>query len=132
MTPYFSPRSPPEFSATLPPMRADAHRAGIRRIEQAVPRRRLVDGHGRDARLRAQREVPRIDVEDRVHLRQAEHDAPSLGTLPPLRPVPDPRVTIGSAWRRRELHAARDIVGGVRKHDRRRHAARSAAVPSKP
>ena len=73
---------------------ADALRAGIGRVEQAVSRRGLVDALVRHAWLRAQREVARIDVENRVHLREAEHHAPGLGTLPPLSPVPDPRVTI--------------------------------------
>ncbi len=74
---------------------ADAHRPGIGRIEQPVPRRRLVDRDRRDAWLRAQREVARIDVEDRVHLREAQHHAPvarhAAAAQPRARPARDDR-----------------------------------------
>ena len=53
----------------------DVLRAGIRRVEQAMSRRGLVDALVRHARLREQREVARIELEDLVHLREAKHDA---------------------------------------------------------
>ena len=40
-----------------------------------MARGRVVDLLRDDAGLRAERQVPRIDVEDRVHVRQAEHHA---------------------------------------------------------
>ena len=43
---------------------------------------------------------------------------PGVGTLPPLRPVPEPRVTIGTLRRRRQPHALGDLRGRARKHDR--------------
>ena len=36
------------------------------------------------------------------------------GTLPPLNPVPEPRVTIGSACARGQRHARRDVLGRSR------------------
>ena len=88
---------------------ADAHRPGIGRIEQPMSRGRLVDRDRRDAWLCAEREVPRIHVEDRVHLREAHHHRAltrhAAAAQSRARPAGDDR----NRFARRELHAARDV-----------------------
>ena len=110
--------------------RADPLRAGIGRIEQAVPRRRLVDALGdgagcaRSVRLRGSTSrIASICVRQRTR-------QPGLGTLPPLRPVPDPRVTIGVplAAASRTHSATCAVVRGKTTADGRTF---NAAVPSK-
>ena len=117
MTPYLSPRSPPEFSATLPPIVLIRIEPGIGRIEEPVPRRGFVDRAGSiDAGLRAEREVARIDVEDRVHLREAEDEAARLGTLPAAQAGTGTARHDRQGPRRGQLHAAGDLVRCPRKN----------------
>ena len=107
---------------------ADALRSGIGRIKQAVSRRRLVDALRDGAGLRAKRQIARIDVEDRDPSASGRGPGcPCCGTLPPLSPVPEPRVTIGVPTRGRQSHARGHLLGRAREHDRRRPL--SAAPP---
>ena len=48
--------------------------------------------------------------------------APSSGTAPPARPVPEPRATNGTPWRRGDAHARLHLGGGQREADDRRRA----------
>ena len=91
----------------------------------------FVNREGRYAGLGTQDQVAGIDIEDPVHLRQAEDDrCPALGTLPPLNPVPDPRVTIASDCETANF-THRDTSSVVCGNTTAAGSCRSAAVPSK-
>ena len=97
--------------------RADPHRAGIRRIEQAVPRGGFVDREGHDARLRPHREVAWIDVDDRVHLRETEDEAARSGHAPSAQAGTGTTRHDRQGTRGGELHASGDLVRRPRKND---------------
>ena len=75
--PYFRQCTPPEFSATLPPMRAGDLAGGIGRVVQAVGRGRLGDRQVAHAGLHARGARDGIDLEDALHLRQRRASRPA-------------------------------------------------------
>ena len=74
VTPYFRQWAPPEFMPILPAMRAGELRGRVGRVEEALRRDRAGDGEIGDAGLDPGGAVGEVDVEDAVHLGDADDD----------------------------------------------------------
>ena len=121
--PYFSPRRPPLFSATLPPMVEIFHRARIGRVKQAHAVRHVGDLLRDDAGLDEDREIFLVEFEHAIHLRGAKDDA----AVRRHAAAAEPRAAAASDDRdaicRSVFHDGGDLVSRLHHHDDCGHAA---------
>ena len=131
MTPYFNPRNPPEFSATLPPMVDIFIEPGSGGYSS--PAEAAISATFSVTTPASTKIVRFLSSSSSTRSIFTRHSTtqPGVGTLPPLSPVPEPRVTMGvlSARAKRTTRETSSVVTGNTTHA---GSACNAAVPSKP
>jgi len=109
----------------------DFERAGIGRVKEAVGGGGFVNLLGDNARFGEEGVVAGVDFEEAIEALEAEDDRARMGTLPPLRPVPEPRGTTGAPCARAMRRTAATCAASPGKTTAAGAWRLRAAVPSK-
>ena len=121
--PYLRQCSPPEFSATFPPMEHAICEEGVRRVVEPVRIGRLGDGEVADPRLHPGDAAVGVQLEDAAELREAEEQPVLEGEGAPGKAGPGPAGDHRHALRRRDPHDPLHFLDPIGENRHHRKAA---------